>query len=92
MHRSCVHPDCTVAFEDCRIHHIVPWEHGGRTDIDNLAPLCESAGHHHLVHEGGWSFTMTPDRTATWTRPDGSTYWTGTTIDRTPSDLRLEGR
>ena len=25
---------------------------------------------------------MTPDRAATWTRPDGTTYWTGTTIDR----------
>jgi hypothetical protein len=25
---------------------------------------------------------MTPDRTATWTRPDGRTYWTGTINDR----------
>ena len=24
---------------------------------------------------------------ATWTRPDGTTYWTGTTIDRTPNGL-----
>jgi hypothetical protein len=30
---------------------------------------------------------MTPDRTATWTRPDGTTYWTGNTIDRAPTGV-----
>ena len=43
--------------------------------------------HHDDVHEGGWTLTMTPDRIATWTRPDGTTYWTGTTIDRAPNGL-----
>jgi hypothetical protein len=85
MHRTCVHPDCDVTFDDCRIHHIVPWEHGGSSDLDNLAPLCETGKHHHLVHEGGWALTMTPERIATWTRPDGTIYWTGSTIDRTPT-------
>jgi len=85
MHRTCIHPDCHVPFDECRIHHIIPWEQGGTTDLSNLAPLCESRKHHHDVHEGGWTLTMTPDRTATWTRPDGTTYWTGTTIDRTPN-------
>ncbi len=88
MHRTCIHPDCHVPFDECRIHHITPWEHGGATDLSNLAPLCESRKHHHDVHEGGWSLTMTPDRIATWTRPDGTTYWTGTTIDRTPHTNR----
>ena len=77
MHRTCIQPDCQVPFDECRIHHIVPWEHGGRTDLSNLAPLCESCKHHHDVHEGGWTLTMTPDRVATWTRPDGTIYWTG---------------
>jgi hypothetical protein len=31
---------------------------------------------------------MTADRIATWNRPDGTTYWTGTTIDRTPHTNR----
>ena len=68
----------------------IPWEHGGATDLDNLAPLCESAKHHHLVHEGGWTLTMTPDRVATWTRPDGTIYYTGTTIDRAPNGITPE--
>jgi hypothetical protein len=87
MHRTCIHPDCHVPFDECRIHHIVPWEEGGTTDLSNLAPLCESGKHHHDVHEGGWTLTMTADRVATWTRPDGTTYWTGSTIDRAPNGI-----
>ena len=82
MHRTCAHPDCTVGFSACRIHHVKWWwEHNGPTDIDNLLPLCER--HHHVVHEGGWTLTMTPDRVVTWIRPDGVVYWTGSSIDRT---------
>jgi hypothetical protein len=81
MHRTCGHPDCTVGFSACRIHHIkFWWKHLGRTDMDNLLPLCER--HHHLVHEGGWALSMTPDRVTTWTRPDGVIAYTGNSIDR----------
>lgn len=81
MHRGCVHPQCTVGFDACRIHHIeFWWEHHGQTNLDNLVPLCER--HHHSVHEGGWTLTMTPGRVASWHRPDGSHHHTGTTIDR----------
>ena len=55
----------------------------GPTNIDNLLPVCDK--HHHLIHERGWTLTMTPDRTATWTRPDGTIHSTGTTIDRQPT-------
>jgi hypothetical protein len=82
MHRTCIHPHCTVPFEDCHVHHVVPWYLGGRSDIDNLAPLCNE--HHHLVHEGGWTLTLASDRIATWTRPDGVVDHTGPTIDRGP--------
>ena len=47
----------------------------------NLLPVCER--HHYLVHEGGWTLTLSPDHTATWTHPGGSVHWVGTTIDRT---------
>lgn len=82
MQATCSHPDCTVGIDDCRIHHVTPWSAGGATDLADLAPVCER--HHHLVHEGGWTFTMTPDRIATWTRPDGTVYWTGPLNDRHP--------
>jgi hypothetical protein len=81
MYRTCGHPDCTVAFAACTSHHVRWWwKHNGRTDIDNLIPLCGK--HHHLVHEGGWTLTMTPDRVMTWTRPDGIIAHHGRSIDR----------
>jgi hypothetical protein len=80
MYRTCAHPQCTVAFDACRIHHVVFWFHGGVTDLDNLLPLCEL--HHHLVHEGGWTLTLGPDRRTVWRTPDGSVCFDGITIDR----------
>ena len=81
MHRTCVHPDCQVGSDDCRIHHTREWAADlGATDLEDLAPVCET--HHHLVHEGGWGLTVTTDRVATWTMPDGTTYWSGPTNDR----------
>ena len=86
MHRTCAHPDCTVGVSACRIHHVKWWWRDlGPTDIDNLVPLCER--HHHLVHEGGWTLTMTPDRVSTWIRPDGTIHHTGSTIDRAPNGV-----
>ena len=83
MHTTCAEPGCSVTIDDCRIHHLEPWATGGRTELDRMVPLCET--HHHQVHEGGWNLTITPDRTATWTRPDGTTHWTGTLLDRRPA-------
>lgn len=81
MHRTCAHPGCTIGFDGCKIHHVKWWwKHLGPSDLDNLLPLCER--HHHLVHEGGWQLTMTADRVATWTRPDGVVHHRGSTIDR----------
>jgi Domain of unknown function (DUF222)/HNH endonuclease len=86
MHRTCGHPTCQVRFDQCAIHHVVWWRNGGATDIENLLPLCSA--HHHLVHEGGWTLTMTPDRVATWMRPDGTPWHTGTTVTRAPDGIR----
>jgi len=80
MYRTCAHPTCTITFDRCEIHHIVPWERLGPTDIANLLPLC--AAHHHLVHEGRWMLAMTPDRVITLRRPDGTVDFTGCTTDR----------
>jgi len=81
MHRTCGHPGCTVPFESCRIHHVRWWTRdNGPTDLANLLPLCEN--HHHLVHEGGWTLTMTPDRVVTWTRPDGTVWKVANAADR----------
>jgi Domain of unknown function (DUF222)/HNH endonuclease len=80
MYRTCAHPDCIVGFDSCRIHHVIYWQRGGPSDLDNMIPLCER--HHHLVHEGGWTLQLFPDRRTTWRTPDGTVYYDGTTTDR----------
>jgi hypothetical protein len=85
MHRTCIGPTCSVPFDDCQIHHVVPWELGGATDLTNLGPLCTRD--HHLVHEGGWTLTLTADRVATWIRPDGTVFHTGSSVDRAPDGV-----
>ncbi|WP_166657366.1 HNH endonuclease signature motif containing protein [Ilumatobacter fluminis] len=72
MYRTCGFGDCDVAFDRCEMHHIVPWEHGGSTDLDNLIPLCSR--HHHVVHEGDWALELAPDRTLTTRQPDGRVF------------------
>ncbi|MGH9135446.1 MAG: DUF222 domain-containing protein [Acidimicrobiales bacterium] len=85
MHATCAHPSCQVAFDDCRIHHVSFWEHGGPSDLVNLVPICER--HHHVLHEGGWTFELFADRRTVWRRPDGTVWHDDTSIDRTRHDV-----
>ena len=71
MYRTCAVPGCCVAWDHVVIHHVRYYRNKGPTDIDNLLPLCVK--HHYFAHEGGWTFTLAPDRTLTILRPDGST-------------------
>jgi hypothetical protein len=86
LYRTCAHPQCTVGFDACRLHHVVYWFAGGVTDLANLIPLCEI--HHHLVHEGGWTLQLFPDRRTVWRTPDGAVYHDGATTDRRPGTPR----
>jgi hypothetical protein len=74
IYRSCAFGDCETPFARCEIHHLVPWEIGGLTDLANLLPLC--ARHHHLVHELGWRLELAPDRQLTIRQPDGTIFAT----------------
>jgi len=76
IYRSCGFPGCDVGFWKCDIHHIVPWELGGFTDLANMVPICSR--HHHVIHEGGWQLNLAPDRTLTITQPTGQPYGTTT--------------
>ena len=87
IHRTCAGPDCTIPFSQTHAHHIHWWHRDtGPTDIDNLLPLCQRC--HHLVHETGWTVTLTSNRTITWTRPDGTTHTTTPTPTRKPARAR----
>jgi hypothetical protein len=67
---TCVRPGCEVPFHRCDLHHIVWWRHGGRTDLQNLAPLC--ARDHTLLHEQGWKLVRDHDGSVTITLSDGT--------------------
>jgi hypothetical protein len=72
IYRTCAFAGCETPFHRCEIHHLVPWELGGATDLANLLPLC--ARHHHLVHELGWRLELAPDRELTIRQPDGTIF------------------
>jgi hypothetical protein len=71
---ECRLPGCGVR-RFVQAHHVVWWEHGGRTDIDNLVLVCTF--HHKLVHEYGWSIKRDQDGTVRWFHPDGTLYLAG---------------
>jgi hypothetical protein len=75
LYPTCAVPGCQVRFPSTDIHHVVWWEHGGATDLDNLLPLCSK--HHHAVHDGGWQLALLPDRTLHVAFPDGTRTTTG---------------
>jgi Domain of unknown function (DUF222)/HNH endonuclease len=56
-------------------HHIVWWEQGGRTDLENLVLVCTF--HHRLVHEYGWRVRREEDGAVTWFRREGRRYRPG---------------
>ncbi|MFN8026643.1 MAG: DUF222 domain-containing protein [Acidimicrobiia bacterium] len=55
----CQFPGCRAPISWCDIHHLDPWERGGRTDLWNLVALCRR--HHVTVHEGGRQLIRGPD-------------------------------
>jgi hypothetical protein len=68
---TCMIPGCDVPADRCEVHHVVPWSHGGRTDLDNLILAC--CHDHDRTHAEGWDMHLAPDRTLTITYPDGTT-------------------
>jgi hypothetical protein len=64
--RHCRFPGCTnVTFAN--VHHVVPWEPDGLTDLDNLVLQC--LYHHRLVHSDGWSMKGNANEELTITGP-----------------------
>lgn len=46
---GCAVRGCDRPASWCTPHHVIPWQHGGPTDLSNLLLLCE--GHHHALHD-----------------------------------------
>ena len=70
---KCTFPGCTNHTPDNDTDHLQAWDHGGTTNVSNLAQLCPK--HHRLKHHSQW----TPDPATTkeppgWTSPTGRHY------------------
>lgn len=70
---GCTFPGCGSR-RFTQAHHVVWWNRGGRTDLDNLTLVCSF--HHKLVHEFGWSLRLLGGRTR-WYRPNGRRHRAG---------------
>src|SRR3546814_668574 len=68
----CMGPGCAIPASRCQIDHQVAWEDGGRTELSNLAPLCQ--GHHTIKHHGGWVVRQLPGGAIEWISPLGRRY------------------
>ncbi len=68
--RTCRYPGCGDTISHGQVHHALPWEAGGKTDLANAVLLCWR--HHALVHRekiaiahhsGGFVFTSSDGKT-----------------------------
>ncbi|MGO2540617.1 MAG: DUF222 domain-containing protein [Specibacter sp.] len=59
---GCTFPDCMAPVFWAEAHHIVPWQDGGATSVDNGVLCCSL--HHHYLHDRGWTVRL-----------DGGTAW-----------------
>lgn len=75
LYATCAIPGCEVHARFTKAHHVVWWEHGGRTDLANLLPVCSH--HHALIHRDRWRLTLGPQRELTIEFADGSIQTTG---------------
>ncbi len=75
LYPTCAIPGCAVHYDRCKLHHVVWWREGGRTDLDNLLPVC--AHHHAKIHDAGWRVSLGRRRALTVTFPDGHVRSTG---------------
>jgi hypothetical protein len=69
--QRCRFPGCTAKVQSCDLDHRVPFPKG-RTDEDNLEPLCRH--HHRLKHHGDWQVFSTDTGTTVFISPTGRAY------------------
>ncbi len=73
-YQTCVFPGCRTPSVGSDLDHRRPWQNGGTTTDDNLAPLCRTD--HCIRHQTGWTYEPLPDGDFLWTSPLGAKYTT----------------
>jgi|GEM_PF-975575 len=62
--KGCRVPGCGMPVAWCETHHIVPWQDGGATDVDNGILVCSY--HHHEIHAGRLRVEKVGARPGSW--------------------------
>ena len=65
-HTECAADGCDVPYAWAELHHQKPWSRGGRTDLDQMVPLC--GFHHRRIHDPGFLHQRLPDGSLRFTR------------------------
>jgi hypothetical protein len=55
----CRYPGCDRSLRWCQIHHRVPWQYGGLTDVQDLVAVCQH--HHHFIESRNQTLIKGPD-------------------------------
>jgi hypothetical protein len=64
--RTCRAEGCDIPGTWSEAHHWIPWQHGGRTDLDNAVLLCSH--HHHKAHDPAYGADRLPTGDVRFTR------------------------
>jgi len=73
---GCAHPGCDRPPSWCEVHHVIEWQHGGRTDAANLVMLC--CAHHDQIHSTEWTIDMSTGKPRFIPPPWMSELWART--------------
>jgi Domain of unknown function (DUF222)/HNH endonuclease len=94
--RHCRFPGCANA-TFTHVHHMVPWDPGGPTDLPNLVLLCEH--HHRRMHSKQWRMSGDASQVLSFVGPTGrvmtsrpSPMWTAATEGTADSSGTASGR
>jgi hypothetical protein len=70
MYGGCIIDGCRCAAPLIEIHHLTPYERGGRTDLAAMVPLCSRD--HARSHAENWTYAHHPDGRPSITARDGT--------------------
>ena len=70
--RHCRFPGCRLPAIRCEVDHTIDYALGGKTDVCNLAHLCQR--HHSMKQFAGWKVKQLDGGILEWTSPVGTTY------------------
>ncbi len=54
--KGCAHPGCDRPPSWTECHHVIEWQHGGETKVENVVMLCST--HHDQIHSTEWTIDM----------------------------------